>query len=178
MRRLTTLLLTASLVVPALAGAENHFNVNVNLGAPVPPPPPPVRQVQVQPRVFFEAPPLFLAPSRLGFYVGVDMPNDMVLISGVYYLFQGNQWYRANNYNGPWAVTRYEQLPQPVRQYKIEKIRSYRDHEYRRYHDNREHYRGKYFRPGKENKERLKEDKRERHEERKQHGNKHHRDDD
>jgi len=178
MRRLTTLLLTASLVVPALASGENHFNVNVNLGGPVPPPPPPVRQVQASPRVFFNAPPLFLAPPALGFYVGVDMPNDMVLISGVYYLFQGKQWYRANHYNGPWVVTRHKQLPQPVRQYKVEKIRYYRDHEYRNYHENREHYRGKYYRPGKEDKERWKEEKREERKERKQHGNKHHRDDD
>ena len=176
MHRLTTLLLAASLAVPVFAIAESNFNFNVNLGGPVPPPPP-VR-VQAQPRVFFDAPPLFLAPSALGFYVGVDMPDDMILISGVYYLFQGNHWYRANHYNGPWAVTRYEQLPAPVRRYKVEKIRSYRDHEYRAYHDNRDHYRGKHYRPGKEEKQHWKEEKREEREERKHHGKKNHRDND
>ena len=162
MRISTALVLAAVLVVPSLGTAESHFNVNVNLGVPAPPPLP----VPMAPRVVFDAPPLFLAPPSLGFYVGVDMPNDMVLISGVYYLFQGNHWYRANHYNGPWVATRYEQLPAPVRRYKIENIRSYRDQEYRSYHANHDHYRGQHFRPGKEEKEHWKEDKRQWKEER------------
>ena len=174
MRSIPALLLAVTLAVPAAAIAESHFNVNVNLGVPAPPP----VVVSGAPRVFFEAPPLFLAPPSLGFYVGVDMPNDLVLISGVYYLFQGNHWYRANHYNGPWVATRYEQLPAPVRRYKVEKIRYYRDNEYRAYHDNRDHYRGEHFRPNREEKERWKEDRRDERDEWKQHKQKHHRDDD
>lgn len=184
MRIATALALAALMAVPSLGTAESNFNVNVNLGVPVPPPP----TVVVAPRVVFDAPPLFLAPSSLGFYVGVDMPHDMVLISGVYYLFQGNHWYRANHYNGPWVVTRYEQLPAPVRRYKVEKIRYYRDHEYRAYHADRDHYRGRHFRPGKAEKEewrgekdRRKEEKREEREEwkeHKKHGRGHGRDND
>ncbi|MDD2500174.1 MAG: hypothetical protein PHN92_05075 [Geobacter sp.] len=173
MRISTALVLAAILAVPSLGTAESNFNVNVNLGVPAPPPPPHV--AVVAPRVVFDAPPLFLSPSSLGFYVGVDMPHDMVLISGVYYLFQGNHWYRANHYNGPWVVTRYEQLPAPVRRYKVEKIRYYRDHEYKAYHEKRDHYRGKHFRPGREGKEewrdekdRRKEERREEREERKE----------
>lgn len=184
MRIATALVLAAVMALPSLGSAESNFNVNVNLGVPVPPPP----TVVVAPRVVFDAPPLFLAPSSLGFYVGVDMSYDMVLISGVYYLFQGNHWYRANHYNGPWVVTRYEQLPAPVRKYKVEKIRYYRDHEYRAYHADRDHYRGRHFRPGREGKEewrdeknRRKEDKREAREEwkeHKKHGHGHGRDND
>ncbi|MGE0918775.1 hypothetical protein [Trichlorobacter lovleyi] len=184
MRIATALALAAVMALPSLGSAESNFNVNVNLGVPVPPSP----TVVVAPRVVFDAPPLFLAPSSLGFYVGVDMSYDMVLISGVYYLFQGNHWYRANHYNGPWVVTRYEQLPAPVRKYKVEKIRYYRDHEYRAYHANRDHYRGKHFRPDREDREewrdeknRRKEDKREAREEwkeHKKHGRGHGRDND
>lgn len=184
MRIATALALAAVMALPSLGSAESNFNVNVNLGVPVPPSP----TVVVAPRVVFDAPPLFLAPSSLGFYVGVDMSYDMVLISGVYYLFQGNHWYRANHYNGPWVVTRYEQLPAPVRKYKVEKIRYYRDHEYRAYHVNRDHYRGKHFRPDREDREewrdeknRRKEDKREAREEwkeHKKHGRGHGRDND
>ncbi len=184
MRIATALALAAVMALPSLGSAESNFNVNVNLGVPIPPSP----TVVVAPRVVFDAPPLFLAPSSLGFYVGVDMSYDMVLISGVYYLFQGNHWYRANHYNGPWVVTRYEQLPAPVRKYKVEKIRYYRDHEYRAYHANRDHYRGKHFRPDREDREewrdeknRRKEDKREAREEwkeHKKHGRGHGRDND
>lgn len=174
MRIATALVLATMLAVPSLGTAEPHFNVNVNLGVPAPPLPP--RGVVAAPRVVFDAPPLFLAPSSLGFYVGVDMPHDMVLISGVYYLFQGNHWYRANHYNGPWVVTRYEQLPASVRRYKVEKIRYYRDHEYRTYHNNHDHYRGRHFRPEKEERNRWKEERRHDREEHGPQGDRHHRD--
>lgn len=176
MRISIALVLAVFMAVPSLGGAESNFNVNVNLGVPLPPP----QAVVVSPRVVFDAPPLFLEPSSLGFYVGVDMSHDIALVSGVYYLYQGNSWYRSSHYNGPWAVTRYEQLPAPVKRYKVEKIRYYRDREYRAYHDNRDHYRGKHYRPAKEGKQDWKEDKkrqkeykREKHERRK-----HGRDDD
>lgn len=182
MRSLLALLLVVTVMVPSFAAAESNFNFNVNVGVPAPPlPPPPVPGV---PRVFFSAPPLFLAPSSLGFYVGVDMPHDMVLVSGVYYLFQGNHWYRGASYNGPWAVTRFEQLPPPVRRYKVEQIRVERDREYHAYRSEHEHYRGRHFRPEKERKEQWKEEKRRDKQEWKQekeerkHGRKHHGGDD
>lgn len=168
MRIATALILAALLAVPTVGTAEPHFNVNVNLGVPVPPPPPHPAAV-VAPRVVFNAPPLFLAPSALGFYVGVDMPYDVVLVSGVYYLFQGNHWYRANHYNGPWVVTRYEHLPAPIKRYKVEKIRYYRDREYRVYHDRRDHYRGRHFRPERVEMRHERDDRREHHEDRQQH---------
>lgn len=153
MRIVPRLLLAALLAVPSLALAE--VNVNINLGAPVLPLPP----LPAPPRILFNAPPLFLAPASLGFYVGVDMPYDMVLLSGSYYLFRGNHWFRGSNYNGPWTATRYEQLPPQIRQYRVEKIRYYRDHEYRAYREDRDHYRGRYFRPGRGGNERWQDDR-------------------
>lgn len=177
MRLLASLLLAALLAAPSLALAETRVGVNINVGLPAPPLPPPP-PLPGAPRVTFDVPPLFLAPSSLGFYVGVDMPHDLILVSGSYYLFQGNHWYRANHYNGPWHATRYEQLPHQVRRYKVEKIRYHRDHEYRSYHDNREQYRGKHYRPGKEEKQYRKEDKRRDKEERKHGKGRHGRDND
>lgn len=184
MRILLSLVLAALLAAPSLTRAESNVSVNINVGAPIlplPPPPP----LPGAPKIFFNAPPLFLSPPSLGFYVGVDMPYDLVLVSGSYYLFQGNTWYRAGHYNGPWVATRYEQLPPQVRQYKVEKIRYYRDHEYRAYHNDRDHYRGRHYRPGREDKERRQEDKEYRKEqqrwekeERKHHKGRHGRDDD
>lgn len=167
MKRIQIVVVAAMMALPALSAAESNVSVNINVGVPAP------QVVAVGPQVVFEAPPLFLAPSSLGFYVGVDMPYDLVMVSGVYYLFQGNHWYRASHYNGPWAVTRYEQLPAPVRRYKVEKIRYYRDRESRVYHERREQYRGKHFKPERDERGRGRDDRRDRHEEwkpHKQHG--------
>lgn len=169
MRILFATLLSLTLLYPTLAPAESNVNVNINVGVPLPPP---------LPRIHFDAPPLFLAPSSLGFYVGVDMPHDLLLVSGSYYLFQGNHWYRARHYNGPWTLTPHEHLPYEVRRHKVDQIRYQRDHEYRSYHEHRDHYRGKHYRPGKEEKEHWKEEKRREKEERKHHKKKHKHDDD
>lgn len=183
MRIMATLLLAALLAAPVCVQAESNVSVNINVGAPVlplPPPPP----LPGAPKIFFNAPPLFLAPPSLGFYVGVDMPHDLVMVSGIYYLFQGNHWYRANHYNGPWVATRYEQLPPQVRQHRMEKIRYYRDHEYQAYNADRQHYHGRHYRPDHEDKEHRKQEKEYRKEqkrwekEERKHHKKHGRDDD
>jgi hypothetical protein len=184
MRIMLILLLAALVAAPVASQAESNVSVNINVGAPALPlpPPPPLPGV---PKIFFDVPPLFLAPPSLGVYIGVDMPYVLGLVSGSYYLFHGNKWYRARHYNGPWETTRYEQLPPQVRRHKLEKIRYHRDHEYRAYAADRDHYRGKHYRPGKEYKERRKQDKEYRKEERrwekderKQHKGRHGRDDD
>lgn len=134
-----------SLPVPALAGV----NVNVNLGVPAPvvvASPPPV-VVAAPPAVVFSSPPLFLAPPRLGIYVGVGVPYDIVFADNFYYLNYRNAWYRSHHYNGPWAGVRQERLPLVVRRQGVEYIRSHRDREYRDYNRGHDHYRGRYFRP-------------------------------
>lgn len=159
-------LLTAS-AAPAFAGSDVGFDLNINVGnrPQVVVPAPPV--AVVPPRVVFEQPPVFIAPPNLGFYVGVDIPYDIFFISGRYYLYQGNSWYVAPDYNGPWGGVRYRSLPPGLRKYKMDRIRYYRDDEYRVYHQDHDHYRGRYFRPDKEWKERRKEEREQWKEERK-----------
>jgi len=143
--------LLIALTTPALVTAETNVNISVGVPAAVLP---------ALPHVVFEAPPLFLSPPKLGFYVGVDMPYDMVFISGIYYLFQGNGWYKAQHHNGPWQSVRTDRLPREIRNYRIEKIRDYREREYRAYEHDRNQYRGRHHRPGKEDKEYRKEERR------------------
>ncbi len=188
MRVSSGLLLATLLAIPGITAAETKLNVNINLGGATVVAPPQTVAVPAPPKMLFDEPPLFLMPTGLGFYVGVDTQHDIVLVSGVYYLFQGNHWYRASNYNGPWTVTGYEKLPEPVRRHKLEQIRDQREREFHLYRDRRDQYHGKHFRPGREGKEewrdgieRRKEEKRMEREERKEqrhHGNKHRRDDD
>lgn len=131
-------------VVVAMAATtvQAQVSVNVNVGVP-----PSRVVVSTPPSVRFEAAPLFVAPSRLGFYVGVDTPYDIVFSSDFFYLYYGNSWHRSGHHNGPWVEVPYRELPPGIRKHRIEEIRSYRDREYRVYRNDRDHYRGRYFRP-------------------------------
>src|SRR5512133_2870132 len=162
-----TLLVRVIAAVAAASIAQAEVNVNVSVGVPAPrvivpaPPPPPSPRVVVSgpPTVVFEAEPFFLAPSRLGFYVGVDTPYDIIFSSDYYYLYYGNGWYRSRHHNCPWVDVPYRQLPPGLRRHRIEEIRSYRDREYRVYRDDRDHYRGRSYRPGHERREEWKDDR-------------------
>jgi len=152
------LLCIATLALPATLLAE--VTVNVGIGIPLPAPPPLARVViQRPPAVLFSAPPLFIAPPKLGLYVGVDVPYDIVFEADNFYLHYGDAWYRSGHYNGPWVVVQHERLPSAIRRHRTEVIRSYRDDEYRVYHREREHYRGRHFRPEKEWRKQVKEDR-------------------
>ena len=149
-------------VITAATFAQAEVNVNISIGTPLP------RVIVASPpAVRFEAAPLFVAPSQLGFYVGVDTPYDIIFSSGFYYLYYGNSWHRSGYYNGPWVEVPYREMPAGIRRYRIEQIRSYRDREYRVYHRDRDHYRGQSFRPDHERKEQIKDDRRRDKEERK-----------
>jgi hypothetical protein len=144
------------LVIAAITSASSaQAEVNVNIGVPAP-----RVVVSAPPAVIFDVAPHFIAPSRLGFYVGVDTPYDIFLISDVYYLYYGNRWLRARHHNGPWVEVPYRQLPPGIRKHRIEQIRSFRDREYRVYRADRDHYRGRHFRPDHERKEELKDERR------------------
>ncbi len=116
--------------------ARAEVNVNVNLGIPLP-------------SIVIAEPPEFILPSALGFYVAVGVPHDLFRIDGVYFLFRDNRWYRSPYYDGPWDEVRYRKLPKPLRRHKFERIRYYRDEEYRHYRHNRHGYKGKFYRPEK-----------------------------
>ena len=144
------------LVIAAIAAASSaQAEVNVNIGVPAP-----RVVVSAPPAILFDVAPHFVTPSRLGFYVGVDTPYDIFLISDVYYLYYGNRWLRARNHNGPWVEVPYRQLPPGIRRHRIEQIRSYRDQEYRVYRTDRDHYRGRHFQPDHERKKELKDERR------------------
>ena len=158
-----TVLVLVTAVITAASSAQAEVHVNVNVGVPAP-----RVIVSAPPAVHFDVAPLFVAPSRLGFYVGVDTPYDIVFSSDFYYLYYGNSWHRARHHNGPWLQVPYRQLPPGIRRHRIEQIRSYRDREYRVYRNDRDHYRGRHFRPDHERKEEWKDERRRDKEERKE----------
>lgn len=126
--------LTAS---TALASDVN-FGLNLNIGNSPPP---------VQAPIVVEEPPQFIVPQGLGFYVAVGIPYDMFYISNRYYVYRANRWYYGPSYNGPWHVTSYRYLPGELHRHRIDQIRHYRDEEYRVYTRDRDHYRGRHYRP-------------------------------
>jgi len=130
-----------------------EVNVNVNVGVPVVPAPMP-------PPFALNAPPEFIFPPALGIYVAVDIPYDIFFIGSTYYLYKDRQWHRAPYYNGPWRHVERHDLPPGLRKHKYERIRHYRDEEYRRYRADQHNYRGRHFKPDKEWKKEHKEEKR------------------
>ena|SRR5665647_768621 len=154
-----TVMVLVLAAITAASSARAEMNVNVQIGVPVYAPPQRV-VVSSPPSIRFDVAPLFIAPSRLGFYIGVDTPYDIIFSSDFYYLYYGNSWHRSGHYNGPWVEVPYRNLPPGIRKHRIEQIRSYRDREYRVYRRDRDHYRGRNFRPGHERKEQLKEERR------------------
>jgi hypothetical protein len=131
-------LLTAQGALAANVGFD--LDIHVHDGAQQPAPVP----------LIVQEPPLFLVPPALGVAVAVGVPYDMFYLSGSYYLCRNNVWYVGTGYNGPWKGIKHDRLPPGLRKHKYEKIRYYRDEEYRHYREGRDHYRGKSFRPEKE----------------------------
>ncbi len=150
-----TALICAISAITVASSAQAGVNLNVNIGVPVP-----GVRVSVPPPTLFAAPPLFIVSPRLGFYVGVDTPYDIIFNADFYYLYYGNSWHRSRYYNGPWVEVPYRRLPPDIRNRRIEQIRSYRDREYREYRNDRERFRGRYFRPGHERREEWRDERR------------------
>lgn len=117
-------------LAPLAAQADDYFNINVG-----------------GPPVVISQPPDFLYPPELGFGVAVGVPYDLFYDEGIYYLYRGGGWYRASYYGDRWIKVRKRDLPPELRRYNISRIHQYRDRDYRMYTRDREHYRGRYFRP-------------------------------
>lgn len=132
---------------------QAEVNVNLNIGIPVAPVPLP------QPFVL-TAPPEFIFPQALGIYVAVDVPYDIFFTGKTYYLYKDQRWHKAPFYNGPWRQVNRNELPPGLRKHKYERIRHYRDEEYRRYRADQHDYHGRHFKPEKEWKESQKEENR------------------
>ncbi len=128
MRKIMVTFLLLSLLGTGLAqAADVAVRLNINIG---------------------NEPPIFIAPRALGFYTAVGVPYDLFYFDFNYYLCQGNSWYIASGYRGPWAAIRYEKLPPGLRRHKYNRIIAIRNQEFKRYSRNHGHYDGWYFRPG------------------------------
>jgi hypothetical protein len=157
------------------AFAEVNVNINVNTGIPhkttqTRPLPGDVPQVPALPTFIIQEPPDFLEPSDLGFFVAIGIPYDLYYANNTYYVYHNKVWFQSRSYNGPWDFVNYGELPPNLNKYRdnVTQIRVVRDREYKSYKKDRTRYRGHHFKPGKEWKEKMKEDKEEAKERRKE----------
>lgn len=145
MRSILAILAVAAVAAGGPAQAANvGFNVGINIGnlprvyVPAPTvyvPPPPV-YAPAPPPVVIEERPEFVRLPELGFSAAIGIPYDIFYASGRFYLTRDNTWYSAPDYDGPWVPVRYRSLPWGLRRYPFERVRYYRDMEYRRHCDN------------------------------------------
>lgn len=98
-------------------------NVGVNVG------------INIGPPVVIAAPPQFIMPPQLGFYVAVGVPYDFYYYGGRYYQPRGNVWYSSPYYNGPWVKVHHKNVPYGLRKYPANKVHYYRDNYYQKHHD-------------------------------------------
>ncbi|HBA88712.1 MAG TPA: hypothetical protein DCZ75_12250 [Geobacter sp.] len=148
-------------VIVVLAGAATaqarvYFNVNVDVPIPVAPAPVvttgyptpyPAAYPAYAPQAVVAEPLQFIYSPALGFYVSVGVPYEMVYIGNSYYQYRGGYWYSSTTYRGPWAAVSYSWLPPGLHRHHYDRIRYYRDVEYRSYLRDRDHYRGNWHRP-------------------------------
>ncbi|HJV66740.1 MAG TPA: hypothetical protein VJ550_13460 [Geomonas sp.] len=147
-------------VVIAITGAATaaqagvDFHVNIGLPAPVPvvaaPAPPPAvvpTAYPAPPTLVVEQAPRFIFAPELGLYVAVDVPYDMTYADGGYYLYNAGYWYYSPSYWGPWTFAPRRELPAGLRRYRYQQVRQFREHEYRSYLRDRDHYRGYWYAP-------------------------------
>ena len=130
-----TAILTTLMAIPAHAGV----NIGINVGIPAPLPS----------SVVIQTAPEFIYSPQLGFHVSVGSPYDIVYIGNDYYLYNNGYYYRSHDYNGPWVGVEGRRLPPGLRKHRYDEVRRYRDGEYRKYNRDREHYNGRWYRPGK-----------------------------
>lgn len=91
--------------------------------------------------------PSFIYSPNLGFYVSVGLPYDVAYIDNGYYLNRGGYWYYGPSYGGPWSYVQARRLPRELHRHRYEQVRYYRDYEYRHFMRDRDHYRGRWYRP-------------------------------
>lgn len=114
-----------------------------------PPPPPEMApgQYAPPPAVYVEEAPQFIYSPKLNMYVAVGVPYDLVYTGNEYFYFYGGRWFRGPYFNGPWVFATRAYFPPVLLRYRIDRIRHFRDMEFRRYERNRAHYDGRFHRP-------------------------------
>ena len=114
---------------PAWAGVD----VDINIGIPLPP------------AIVVEAAPTMVFLPEPAVYVAIGVPYDIFFISGRYYYFYGGNWFWAPGYGGPWVHVVYKSLPPGLRKYKVERIREFREREFKVYKAQGPNYKGRKF---------------------------------
>lgn len=149
----------AAAVLVVLAGAataQARVDFNVNIAVPLPVAPAPVVTTTAYPNYGYAGyappaaaavPPQFIYTPALGFYVSVGLPYDIVYADNSYYQYRGGYWYGSPSYRGPWTYVSNSWLPPVLHRHHHDRIRYYRDREYRSYLNDRDHYRGRWYRP-------------------------------
>jgi hypothetical protein len=110
-------------------------------------PPPEPGTVAPPPDVYLDQAPQFVYSPELNMYVAVGIPYDLVYTGSAYFYFYGGHWFRGPYYNGPWVFAGRRYLPPALVMYRIDRIRDYRDLEFRRFNHDRAHYHGRFHRP-------------------------------
>ena len=103
MPRAHAIWLVAALALSGCSSAR-YYGVSVDRDAPPPP------------RLAFYERPSYIAAFGGGVYV-VDAGSydyDMFQYGSHWYVYTGSYWYRASDYNGPYADIRYESVPDRV----------------------------------------------------------------
>ena len=155
MKKLVAVAAAAFLFQTAAAAQASNVSFSINVGGPP---------------IVIAQPPDFLYPPELGFGVAVGVPYDMFYLSGAYYIYRGGGWYRTPSYGGNWIRVRHRELPFELRRHRIAQIHEFRDREHRVYVRDRDHYRGRYFRPGMEERREHRDMRGHGHEGRREHG--------
>ncbi len=130
--------------------------VGINIGLPVAPAAPyPYQPVAAAPAYPYDyealdlaAPPDFVEPPELGFYVAVGVPFDLFFFNNMYYLYRNDCWYSSRYYNGPWSGIYHRNVPYALHRYPFERIHHYRDNYYGHYRRYGTWNGGTHFRPG------------------------------
>ena len=157
------------IVLAGAATAQAGVDFSVNIGVPVVVAPPPVATVVTYPayapqvaypdygqrvtypsygqQVAYAGQPGFIYSPRLGFYVSVGLPYDVVYLDNSYYHYRGGRWYTSPSYGGGWSYISQQRLPHALHRHRYEQITYYRDREFKRYERDRDHYRGQWYRP-------------------------------
>jgi hypothetical protein len=92
------------------AGADS-ISIGVNIGSP--PPPPVVVTAPPQPVVVTAPPQLVVVPGTPVLYAP-DVDVSYFAYGGRHYTYQGDVWFVASTYRGPWMLIAVERVPKPV----------------------------------------------------------------
>ena len=95
------------------ASAQAGTNVNVSVGLPVAVVPPAPVVVMPEPVVVHQPPAMAVIPGS-GVYFAPGVSVDLFFYGNYWWNRNGDRWYRANAYNGPWAPVGHRHVPTPV----------------------------------------------------------------